>query len=125
MIVLHIDSGDNHDARQDLLQREGLNKPKKSTLLGIGRGDLASVGAEDMFSKSIYDPAKACAIEGLVEKSRPGRFTPRKMDAQGLSTSIPREDCDPAGAVEASRAPASSVGVVSFSRAYSSRLITT
>ncbi|CAM9958140.1 unnamed protein product [Ectocarpus sp. 13 AM-2016] len=72
-------SGKNHDERQDLLQREGLNKPKKSTLLGIGTADLASAGANDMFSKSIYDPAKTCAVEGLVEACVPGRYTPRKV----------------------------------------------
>ncbi|CAM9716822.1 unnamed protein product, partial [Laminaria digitata] len=74
-------SGENHDKRQDLLQREGINKPKKSALLGIGGADLASVGAEDMFSKATYDPAKACAVEGLVETSVPGRYTPRKLAA--------------------------------------------
>ncbi|CAM9113396.1 unnamed protein product [Scytosiphon promiscuus] len=74
-------SGKNHDERQDLLRREGLNKPKKSTLLGIGGAHLASVGAEDMFSKAIYEPSRACAVEGLVEKSIPGRFTPRKVAA--------------------------------------------
>lgn len=74
-------SGKNHDKRQDLLQRDGLNKPKKSTLLGIGGADLASAGANDMFSKAIYDPAKACAVEGLVETCIPGRYTPRKVAA--------------------------------------------
>lgn len=61
--------------------REGLNKPKKSTLLGIGGADLASVGAEDMFSKAIYEPSRACAVEGLIEKCIPGRYTPRKAVA--------------------------------------------
>lgn len=74
-------SGKNHDQRQDLLQREGLIKPKKSTLLGIGGADLASAGANDMFSKAIYDPAQACAEEGLVETCIPGRYTPRKVAA--------------------------------------------
>ncbi|CAM9645305.1 unnamed protein product, partial [Hapterophycus canaliculatus] len=74
-------SGKNHDERQDLLRREGLNRPKKSTLLGVGGADLASAGAEDMFSKAIYDPSKACIIEGLVEKCIPGRYTPRKEAA--------------------------------------------
>lgn len=32
-----------------------------------------------MFSKAIYDPAKACAVEGLVETCIPGRYTPRKV----------------------------------------------
>lgn len=32
-----------------------------------------------MFSKAIYDPAKACAVEGLVETCVPGRYTPRKV----------------------------------------------
>ena len=79
-------SGKNHDKRQDLLQREGINKPKKSALLGIGGADLASVGAEDMFSKATYDPAKACAVEGLVETSVPGRYTPRKQAAAVAAT---------------------------------------
>lgn len=34
-----------------------------------------------MFSKAIYDPAKACAVEGLVETCIPGRYTPRKVAA--------------------------------------------
>ena len=34
-----------------------------------------------MFSKAIYDPAKTCAVEGLVETCIPGRFTPRKVAA--------------------------------------------
>lgn len=34
-----------------------------------------------MFSKATYDPAKACAVEGLVETSVPGRYTPRKQAA--------------------------------------------
>lgn len=34
-----------------------------------------------MFSKAIYDPAKSCAVEGLLESSIPGRYTPRKMMA--------------------------------------------
>lgn len=34
-----------------------------------------------MFSKAIYDPATACAVEGLVETCIPGRFTPRKVAA--------------------------------------------
>lgn len=38
-----------------------------------------SAGTEDMFSKAIYDPAKACAVEGLVETCVPGRYTPRKV----------------------------------------------
>ncbi len=80
-ILFPVGSGENHDKRQDLLQREGLNKPKKSTLLGVGGADLASAGANDMFSKAIYDPAKACAVEGLVETCIPGRFTPRKVAA--------------------------------------------
>lgn len=79
--MLPMSSGTNHDKRQDFLQREGLNKPKQSTLLGIGSADLASSGVEDMFSKAIYDPAKACAVEGLVETSVPGRYTPRKVAA--------------------------------------------
>lgn len=32
-----------------------------------------------MFSKAVYDPAKSCAVEGLLESSIPGRYTPRKM----------------------------------------------
>ena len=32
-----------------------------------------------MFSKAVYDPAKACAVQGLVERSVPGRYTPRKL----------------------------------------------
>ena len=72
-------SGENHNRRQDLLLREGLNKPKKSSLLGIGTADLLSAGVEDAFSKAIYDPAKACDREGLVEISIPGRYTPRKI----------------------------------------------
>lgn len=81
-------SGKNHDKRQDLLQREGLNKPKKSTLLGIGGADLASAGANDMFSKAIYDPAKACAVEALVEMCIPGRYTPRKVAAAIIDTVV-------------------------------------
>lgn len=38
-----------------------------------------------MFSKSVYDPAKACAVEGLIEKSVPGRFTPRKRLEQAAT----------------------------------------
>lgn len=34
-----------------------------------------------MFSKAIYDPATSCAVEGLVETSIPGRYTPRKLSA--------------------------------------------
>ncbi|CAM9678341.1 unnamed protein product [Ectocarpus fasciculatus] len=89
-------SGKKHDERQDLLQREGLNKPKKSTLLGIGTADLASAGANDMFSKSIYDPAKTCAVEGLVETCVPGRYTPRKVTAArravAAAAAAPRDD---------------------------------
>lgn len=97
---MSLGSGDNHDQRQDLLQREGLNKPKKSSLLGIGGADLASAGAEDMFSKSMYDPARACAVEGLVENMRPGRFTPRKVAIAGVSAPSPQTtDSDQAGAV--------------------------
>ncbi|CAM9969472.1 unnamed protein product [Discosporangium mesarthrocarpum] len=82
-------SGDNHDCRQDLLHRNGLSKPKKSSLLGIGRSDLLSVGAEDMFSKSIYDPDKACQQEGIFELSLPGRYTPRKAWSAGGKHSSP------------------------------------
>lgn len=88
-------SGKNHDERQDLLQREGLNKPKKSTLLGIGTADLASAGANDMFSKAIYDPAKTCAVEGLVETCVPGCYTPRKVTSArraAAAAAAPRED---------------------------------
>lgn len=38
-----------------------------------------------MFSKATYDPAKACAVEGLVETSVPGRYTPRKQAAALLT----------------------------------------
>lgn len=82
-------SGENHDKRQDLLHREGLNKLKKSALLGIGRADLPSVGAEDMFSKAVYDPGHTCVVEGLVETTRPGRFTPRKFTREGNSNFTP------------------------------------
>lgn len=34
-----------------------------------------------MFAKAIYDPAKACAVESLVETCIPGRYTPRKVAA--------------------------------------------
>ena len=34
-----------------------------------------------MFSKAIYDPSKACTVEGLVETCIPGRYTPRKVAA--------------------------------------------
>lgn len=110
LFLIHFcfDSGDNHDKRQHLLQREGLNRPKKSTLLGIGGADLDSAGAEDMFSKSIYDPAKACAIDSLVEKTRPGRYTPRKVAASGLFTvNAPNESEHPEDGDSKSPSPSS------------------
>ena len=124
-------SGKNHDKRQDLLQREGINKPKKSALLGIGRADLASVGAEDMFSKATYDPAKACAVEGLVETSVPGRYTPRKLAASLLTlpsadpattihtVSPPRQKNDTRGLL-ATTAPATVFRVIPTGLGYSS-----
>lgn len=41
-----------------------------------------------MFSKAIYDPEKACAVEGLVEMSIPGRYTPRKLAARRSSSTL-------------------------------------
>ena len=41
--------------RQDLLAREGLKKDiKKSSILGIGRGEMRSEGVNDNFGNSLY-----------------------------------------------------------------------
>jgi len=72
------DSGNNHDARQEVLAREGLNNPRQSALLQAGKSDFPSYGVEDNFSKSQYDanlPQES--RHGLVEHRVPGKFTPR------------------------------------------------
>lgn len=45
-----------------------------------------------MFSKAIYDPAKSCAVEGLVETSIPGRYTPRKLAAARAAPAVQQSD---------------------------------
>ena len=73
-------SGNEHDRRQQQLVTEGLLKPKCSSILGIGRADTTSYGVEDQFSHSQYQPgARRGSCEGLVETTRPGRYTPRKI----------------------------------------------
>ncbi|KAJ1462047.1 hypothetical protein M885DRAFT_506117 [Pelagophyceae sp. CCMP2097] len=72
-------SGDEHDRRQKQLVSEGLLKPKCSSVLGIGRADAKSYGVEDQFSHSNYGNARK-QVEGLYEKTEPGRYTPRKTN---------------------------------------------
>ena len=71
-------SGPRHNVRQQLMVTEGLNKSKSSSVLGVGNSDMLSFGVEDQFSKSLYEPNRPCLAEGLIEKTRPGRFTPDK-----------------------------------------------
>ena len=42
------------NVRSDTLHREGLLKPKSSSVLGIGRSDIASFGASDALTDSLY-----------------------------------------------------------------------
>lgn len=53
-----------------------------------------------MFSKAIYDPAKACAVEGLVETCIPGRYTPRKVAAARETIAMVYSDVGPAAPQE-------------------------
>ena len=71
-------SGKRHDNRQKLMVTEGLKKSKSSSILGVGNSDMMSFGVEDQFSKSMYEPNRPCLAPGLVEQTRPGRFTPDK-----------------------------------------------
>lgn len=74
------ESGDSHDKRQDMLQREGLNSVKSSALLQAGKADYPSHGVEDNFSKNMYQPNRPSASTiGLVECRAPGKFTPRNQ----------------------------------------------
>ena len=70
-------SGDNHDMRQGMLHREGLNNQKFTGILASGKADLPSYGVEDQFSKSEYD--KQHQVPGLNETRVPGKYTPRKQ----------------------------------------------
>ena len=70
-------SGNQHNRRQDVLYREGLNKPKESSIIGIGNNDNPSYGCEDNFSHSIYDRTGPLPIDGLAESRLPGRYTPK------------------------------------------------
>jgi len=51
---------------------------KSSSILGVGNSDMMSYGVEDQFSKANYEPRRMCAVEGLVETTAAGRFTPEK-----------------------------------------------
>ena len=71
-------SGNKHDYRQHQLVSEGQNKPKFSSVLGVGRAEEPSYGVEDQFAKSHYG-GKVVTDFGLVEVREPGRYTPRKL----------------------------------------------
>jgi len=74
------ESGNNHDARQDMMGREGLNGPRLSGVLGPEKGEMQSYGVEDNFSKSKYNPNPALnSTLGLAETTVAGKFTPRQQ----------------------------------------------
>jgi hypothetical protein len=74
------ESGPNHDYRQDVLLRGGLQGPRFGSVLQEGKKDYPSDGVEDAFSKNNYDPSRSeLSKTGLVEAREPGAFTPRKQ----------------------------------------------
>lgn len=57
-------------------------------MLGIGRKDQPSYGVEDQFSKSHYDPAHPCPVEGLadvLQRTRPTQSTPQNSYIRTLT----------------------------------------
>lgn len=72
-------TGRRHDSRQDKLLREGLLKPKFSSVLGVGRSEAASFGVEDQFSKAKYQP-ELKGMPSLVDTLEPGKY-PAAADA--------------------------------------------
>ena len=72
-------SGKQHDYRQDMLYREGLNQKKYTSILQLGKKDMPSYGIEDNFSKSEYMKTNEVTKTGLYEKRMPGKYTPRKI----------------------------------------------
>lgn len=58
-----------HPLRQELLINEGLLKPKYTSVLGIGRAEMASAGVEDQFSKAEYQQYPS--MTSLVDHLRP------------------------------------------------------
>lgn len=75
------------------------------------------MGVEDMFSKAVYDPARQCAIAGLIEMTRPGLFTPRKLSLLQCETApVPISTStfsspDPQGEAKSARLPSPPVRV--------------
>ena len=61
----YVDKPDPH--RRALLLKEGLDKPKFSSVLGVGRFDARSDGVEDQFSRSQYGGPTTCRVPGLVD----------------------------------------------------------
>lgn len=72
-------SGLQHDYRQDNLYREGLVKPKYTSVIQLGKKDIRSYGIEDCFSKAEYQNTNEITRTGLHEHRMPGKFTPRKV----------------------------------------------
>ncbi len=84
-------SGNNHDYRQEMLCKEGINKPKYTGILAVGKGDLPSYGVEDQFSKSEYDKNRShLSKQGLHEARMPGKYTPRKQEGNPSGDPIAR-----------------------------------
>ena len=69
--------GVTQNYRQDVLLREGISKPKMTSLLQLGQADLKSYGVEDQFAKSTY--CKRKDLIGLHELTKPGEFSPKKQ----------------------------------------------
>ena len=72
-----IKGGPSHHYRQDNLNREGLVKPKLTSVIDYYRGEIPSNGIEDQFSKSIYYKKSEIANQGLIEKKKIGKYSPR------------------------------------------------
>ena len=75
-------SGNQHEYRQLVLYKDGLEQPRFSAVLEPGKADLKSYGIEDNFGKSQYPGGPRLpptARVGLYEMREPGKFTPRKQ----------------------------------------------
>lgn len=72
-------SGVKQEYRQAVLTKEGVNIPRTSSIIQLGKHDLPSYGIEDCFSKSQYTKTSYVTQQGLYEKREPGKFTPRKV----------------------------------------------
>lgn len=76
--------------RQMNIVREGLTQPRMSSVLGIGRSDLPSVGVDEQFTKSTYNPSAPCPLEGLsdvIHRPRPTKIVPADTYIKTLSDS--------------------------------------